>query len=444
MREVVTRKESANTMNRRRGWRLRMRLLIEITLAAILMWAVTIGRVEATVGDLDHGISTGGKQTAYLLRNNKQALTAAQQTGVLAAMSSAIPQKKNITPLRVNDTPEGSRVTITSDVPLNDYSSYRSGDRFFVIIPGADATHLINAILRGRGFEDVQIQERGNDAVFSFRLQPGTSAHVNEKFNRLEILFTVPSKSATNIETSAGTTPINITSPLISPSDTNNPNTTVTTTRPVTPTTFSNEKPTLAAGTKLGSVAARDKNAKSLPAACVENLTAPPPSQWRWPENRRVTVAYLKGVFTPEEKAALGQAVRDWNELLSEIGSGNSISVKQEDISEASNLDGYVYVTRGPTYDSKQRHLAFIAPNFRPDSRDRIQSAIVSIDHRVHDILVLQAVFSHEIAHSFGLWDCPKCKRGSTIMALFKGMNKGNGLLTPGTCDLSIVKSFYH
>ena len=73
------------------------------------------------------------------------------QPGVPGATVSATPQKKSITPLRVVDTQEGSRVTITSDAPLNDYSAYRSGNRFFVVIPQADAPRLLSA-LRGRGF----------------------------------------------------------------------------------------------------------------------------------------------------------------------------------------------------------------------------------------------------------------------------------------------------
>ena len=155
--------------------------------------------------------------------------TAAAATTTTSATQQ---QQKNITPLRVSDTAEGSRVTITSDVPLNDYSAYRSGDRFFLVIPGADAPRLLSALQRGRGFEDVQVQKRGNDVVLSFRLQPGVTARVNQKFNRLEILFTVPARSTTT----AGQTRTDIT-----PANTNNSNTAGTGTQTVSPTTPSNE-----------------------------------------------------------------------------------------------------------------------------------------------------------------------------------------------------------
>ncbi|HYG82872.1 MAG TPA: hypothetical protein VD861_20920, partial [Pyrinomonadaceae bacterium] len=101
------------------------------------------------------------------------------------------PQKKNITPLRTGETAEGSRITITSDAPLNDYSAYRSGDRYYVVIPDANAPRAASG-LRGRGFEDVQVSRRGNDAVLSFKLQPGTNARVQQRFNQLNVELTTP------------------------------------------------------------------------------------------------------------------------------------------------------------------------------------------------------------------------------------------------------------
>jgi HEAT repeat protein len=108
-----------------------------------------------------------------------------------AATAQAKPQRKNITPLRSGDTSEGSRITITSDAPLNDYSAYRSGDRYYVVIPEANAPRAQSG-LRGRGFEDVQVQKRGNDAILSFKLQPGTNARVSQRFNRLDVELTAP------------------------------------------------------------------------------------------------------------------------------------------------------------------------------------------------------------------------------------------------------------
>ncbi|HEX8179950.1 MAG TPA: HEAT repeat domain-containing protein [Pyrinomonadaceae bacterium] len=97
---------------------------------------------------------------------------------------------KNIAGMSSSDAPGGSRVTITSDGALNDYSAYRSGDRFYVVIPQASAKGVGG--VRGRGFEGAQVQRRGQDVVLSFKLQPGASARVDQRFNRLVVNFNAP------------------------------------------------------------------------------------------------------------------------------------------------------------------------------------------------------------------------------------------------------------
>lgn len=127
--------------------------------------------------------------------------------------AQAKPQKKNITPLRSGDTSDGSRITITSDAPLNDYSAYRSGDRYYVVIPEANAPRAQGG-LRGRGFEDVQVQKRGNDAILSFKLQPGTNARVSQRFNRLDVELTTPGGKTAAVPTA---TPKPATTPTAQP-----------------------------------------------------------------------------------------------------------------------------------------------------------------------------------------------------------------------------------
>jgi hypothetical protein len=81
-------------------------------------------------------------------------------------------------------------VTLSSDQSLNNYEAYRSGDRFYVRIPAADVPRA--EATRGRGFADVKAQRSGDSTVVSFRLQPGATAHVEQRSNRLEVVFTVP------------------------------------------------------------------------------------------------------------------------------------------------------------------------------------------------------------------------------------------------------------
>jgi HEAT repeats len=115
------------------------------------------------------------------------------------------PAKKNLAALRTGESPEGGRATITSDAPLNDYEAYRSGNRYYVVIPQASAPS-VPGNARGRGFDDVQVHKRGNDTVLSFRLKPGTSAHVNQKFNRLEVVFNAPGDSTSGSQSGTANT----------------------------------------------------------------------------------------------------------------------------------------------------------------------------------------------------------------------------------------------
>ena len=140
--------------------------------------------------------------------------------------------QKNITPLRSSDTPEGSRVTIASDAPLNDYAAYWSGDRYYVKIPGADAPRTLG-VFSGRGFDDARVQKRGNDLVISFRLQAGTKARVSQKFNRLEVIFTLPGMSATGTAANANTTKTGPETSSVSPTDRQTQTTPQTTPTPV-------------------------------------------------------------------------------------------------------------------------------------------------------------------------------------------------------------------
>jgi HEAT repeat protein len=123
------------------------------------------------------------------------------------------PQQKKITPLRSSDTADGSRITIRADAPLNDYSAYRSGDRYYVVIPEASAPAAQGG-MKGRGFEDVQVQKRGTDTILSFKLQPGTNARVSQKFDKLDVELTTPGRQGANVPTTTGK---NVTPPATVP-----------------------------------------------------------------------------------------------------------------------------------------------------------------------------------------------------------------------------------
>src|SRR6267378_2248648 len=106
-------------------------------------------------------------------------------------------KRTHIATLHSTDSSEGSRVAISSDQSLNDYEAYRRGDRFYVKIPAADVPRA--EAVRGRGFADVKSQQSGNSTVLSFRLQPGATAHVEQRANKLDVVVSVPGGSSSTL-----------------------------------------------------------------------------------------------------------------------------------------------------------------------------------------------------------------------------------------------------
>ncbi|MDT5294600.1 MAG: hypothetical protein QOJ76_1480 [Acidobacteriota bacterium] len=174
-------------------------------------------------------------------------------------------QPKRVFVGKGSDSSKGSRVTITSDNPLNDYSAYRSGDRFYVVLPRSAA----GAAARGgsgRGYTDMQMQQRGDSVVLSYRVQPGAKPRVEQKFNRLDVVFDTAEggqQSAAANNNAAGRT----TAPA--PVENRNP---ATTGQQVNPSTTSASTPN-AGGERRPATPAETAAAT---AAAARNATAPP------------------------------------------------------------------------------------------------------------------------------------------------------------------------
>lgn len=106
------------------------------------------------------------------------------------AASTPKPLKRRVVALRRKETAEGERLTLTSDSPLDDYSSYVEGERLFVLVP-LTALAGAQSNLSGRGFSDMRVEPRGDDMLLSFRLQVGASVYLRQHFNRLEVAFSM-------------------------------------------------------------------------------------------------------------------------------------------------------------------------------------------------------------------------------------------------------------
>lgn len=141
--------------------------------------------------------TSGLKVEAQRKRAAPRKPTAAPAATPQSSPSQGAPksQKANLVRMRSSDTSDGSNVTLESDGVLNKYSAYRSGDKFYVVVPDLDAQRA-QSNLRGRGYENVQVQKNGNDTVLVFRMQPGAKASVRQRFNRLDVVFNTPGSAA--------------------------------------------------------------------------------------------------------------------------------------------------------------------------------------------------------------------------------------------------------
>ena len=113
----------------------------------------------------------------------------------LFASGAQLREQKHVTAIQLGGAAEGSRVTVVSDSPLLDYEAFRRGDRFYVKIPAADFSSAAPHF-HADGFEDVQVQRVGDSLVVSFKLQPGATARVDQRGNRLEVVFSAPNRSS--------------------------------------------------------------------------------------------------------------------------------------------------------------------------------------------------------------------------------------------------------
>lgn len=176
--------------------------------------------------------------------------------------------------------------------------------------------------------------------------------------------------------------------------------------------------------------------------ACATNKNSPPPNTWHWPEGTHVKVYLMRGMFKPADQQAIREVIDQWNSLSEHVGAGIKYDFEGE-VDQAKDSIGFLTLTRIEIMKGTNNKLyAYFFPTRNTDGL--IHSAIITFDFNTTDAAALKSYVSHEMGHGMGLWDCKSCEGKSTIMKGFPGVNKGNGLVAPTTCDLHVVKSVFN
>src|ERR1041384_3395894 len=174
---------------------------------------------------------------------------------------------------------------------------------------------------------------------------------------------------------------------------------------------------------------------------CVAGRTAARFGFWTWPSHSSVNVYLRTPDFSESDGPAVETAMKNWNQTSIENGSQVHFVFKGL-ASIVSAAQGDFTLIRNPVYGKKERHLALLeAHSLRGDQL--IDWALVIVDPTVRNASVLTNVMAHEIGHSLGLLDCPKCHGGGAGRGARRGADESNGIDGPTACDKLTVLAAY-
>jgi len=174
---------------------------------------------------------------------------------------------------------------------------------------------------------------------------------------------------------------------------------------------------------------------------CTTNRTAPPVGEYHWPADTEVKVYFVRSMFNPEQTTVLLEAMKTWNVVGADNGSGVRFAYAGEADGRMS-CRSCLTVTRREVFARDKRHYAFFHPMKQEEGR-LLVSAWIDLDFGITDPEALQGFMAHEMGHGLGLWDCPSCKKKRSLMNSFPGINKNNGLVAPSSCDVATMRTVY-
>jgi len=174
---------------------------------------------------------------------------------------------------------------------------------------------------------------------------------------------------------------------------------------------------------------------------CTTNRTAPPVGEYHWPADTEVKVYFVRSMFNPDQTTVLLEAMKTWNIVGADNGSGVRFAYAGEADGRMS-CRSCLTVTRREVFARDKRHYAFFHPMKQEEGR-LLVSAWIDLDFGITDPKALQGFMAHEMGHGLGLWDCPRCKKKRSLMNSFPGINKNNGLVAPSSCDVATMRTVY-
>jgi hypothetical protein len=94
--------------------------------------------------------------------------------------------KRLLTSIETSETADALRILISASTHITDAVSYRSADRFVIVIPQADVSALQLDI---RGVNNFQMDKRDEDVALSFRLDAAANAELTVEDGRLVVVL---------------------------------------------------------------------------------------------------------------------------------------------------------------------------------------------------------------------------------------------------------------
>lgn len=177
------------------------------------------------------------------------------------------------------------------------------------------------------------------------------------------------------------------------------------------------------------------------PDPCRVGQDAPAIGFWTWAANSQVKVYIRSADFTTEQFPRLLAALKTWNDILDETGSGVRLEYQGNTAVELS-CQNCLTIIRGAVFDKTRRHVTELKA-YSAQRNQIISYATISVDPVLTNPRALEDSLTHEFGHNLGLLDCYSCKSKSTVMNQFKVVNKPKDIDGPTRCDIAQVKQAY-